>query len=307
MCLAHLLQLLDALQKPYSPVLSSHRCLDSATHPRVVEVTFGPAPQLLTLADLRRHESIWRFEQEWNVEVVIQVDDIWRQHKRLAVFDMDSTLIQQETIDELARAAGPGLEAQVREVTARAMNGELDFEASLRARVALLKGIPVAVFDVFIKNMTITPGAKELCRVLQRLGVKMLVLSGGFETSAKELARQLGIQEVHANSLSTVDDGDCPGRMMFDGKLANEVIVDAKYKAEALKRAAEADGLDMRQVIAVGDGANDLPMLTAAGLGVAFNAKPRVQLEAPCRLNCDSLEDILYLMGLTRGDIDALL
>ena len=305
MCLAHFLQLLDSLQKPYAPVLSSHRCLDSSTHSRVVEIVFGPAPKLLTLADLRRHESIWRFEQEWNVEVVLQVDDVWRKCKRMVVFDMDSTLIQQETVDELVKAAGPAVEEQVKEVTARAMNGELDFEASLRARVALLKGIPADVFDVFKQNMTITPGAKELCQALKCLGITMVVISGGFETSAQYLAHQLGIEHVHANTLGTSQTPD--GTLVLNGEVENRVIVDGKFKSEALKEIAASRGIGLQQVIAVGDGANDLPMLRTAGLGVAMNAKPRVQLEAPTRLNCDRMDDLLYLMGYTNGEVDALL
>jgi phosphoserine phosphatase len=299
-CLTSFLALISSLPLPpgSTHLTSSHRCLDNLVHPRVVELTFSPTPDpdYLTLSDLRKHELLYRFEREWNLDIVLQPDTPLRRHPRLVVFDMDSTLIQQEVIDLLA--ASIGVEPQVSAITARAMNGELDFSSSLRERVALLKGVDATIFATLRSVITPTPGARQLIRALRRLGVKTAVLSGGFIPLTQWLAEELGIDYAHANNLVSAD-----------GKLTGEVsgaIVDAERKALLLLEIARKENIDLSQVIAVGDGANDLLMMREAALGVAFNAKPRVQLEAGARLNGDSLLDILFLLGFTAGEIDIL-
>ncbi|KAI9769408.1 MAG: hypothetical protein M1840_004110 [Geoglossum simile] len=300
-CLAHFLKILNDLQNPYQRITSSHRCLDSQVHPRVMEITFSPPPNpdYITLEELRRHESIWWFEREWNVEVVLQREEIWRKHKRLAVFDMDSTLIQQEVIDEIAREIG--VEKEVSAITARAMNGELDFGSSLQERVSLLKGATSDVFEKLKSVITITPGARELCISLKRLGYKIAVLSGGFTPLAQWLADTLGIDYCFANNLTVSADGKT-----LTGELTGP-IVDKERKALLLEEIARKEGIPLKQVLAAGDGANDLLMLGKAGLGVAFNAKSIVQLEAPSRLNSECLADILYILGFTKEEQEALL
>ncbi|PYH98765.1 phosphoserine phosphatase [Aspergillus ellipticus CBS 707.79] len=303
LCLTNFLQIIETLPTPYQRTNTAHRCLDRHDQPRVVEVTFSPPPnpEYLTFADLRKHESIWRFEREWNVEVVLQRESVFRRHKRLVVFDMDSTLIQNEVIDEIAKFIG--VEKEVSEITERAMNGELDFSASLRERVGLLKGVPADVFEKLKSVITISPGARELCKALKALGCKMAVLSGGFQPLAEWLAEQLGLDFAHANHLE-VD----PTSQTLTGKLVPTYpIIDASQKRSLLHSIAAEHGIPISQTIAVGDGANDLLMLHAAGLGVAWRAKSKVQLEAPTRLNGESLVDILYLLGFTTQDIGELI
>ncbi|OJJ43444.1 hypothetical protein ASPZODRAFT_136307 [Penicilliopsis zonata CBS 506.65] len=302
LCLTNFLQIVESLHTPYQRMNSSHRCLDRDEQPRVVEVTFSPPPnpEYLPFADLRKHESIWRFEREWNVEVVLQQENVFRRHKRLAVFDMDSTLIQNEVIDEIAKFIG--VEEKVSEITARAMNGELDFSASLKERVGLLKGVPADVFEKLKSIITISPGARELCKALKALGFKLAVLSGGFQPLAEWLAGELGLDYAFANHLE-VDEAS----QTLTGKLVSSFpIVDAAQKRSLLHSLAEKHSIPISQTISVGDGANDLLMLHAAGLGVAWRAKSKVQLEAPTRLNGESLVDILYLLGLDESDINDL-
>ncbi|KAI9879888.1 MAG: hypothetical protein M1830_006555 [Pleopsidium flavum] len=302
-CLTYFLQILDELQTPYQRTTSSHRCLDSQIHPRVMEITFSPPPNpdYLTFDELRRHESLWRFEREWNVEVILQKENVFRKHKRLAVFDMDSTLIQQEVIDEIARFVG--VEKQVSAITSRAMNGELDFAESLKARVALLKGVPADVFEKLKSVITITPGVRELCKALKRLGFKMAVLSGGFTPLAEWLAGELSLDYAYANHLEI-----SPQTSTLTGHLLpHHPIIDAAQKAYLLRTLAAQNNIPLNQVLAIGDGANDLLMMKEAGLGVAVNAKSRVQLEAPTRLNSSTLLDILYILGFTREEQEALL
>lgn len=308
-CLAHFLFTIDSLLAHNPPAFrrltSSHRCLSpSSTQPRVMEVTFSPKPnpKYLTFSDLCKHEAIYRFEREWNCEVLLQPETVYRRHKRLCVFDMDSTLIQQEVIDEIA--AYVGVQAQVSAITARAMNGELDFAASLKARVALLKGVPSDVFERLKPKITITPGAKELCTILKRLGFSLAVLSGGFQPLADWLAGQLGLDHAFANHL--VSD---PTTNTLTGELdPAHPIVDAEHKRNLLLSLAAGKGIKPEQTMAVGDGANDIPMLRAAGLGVAWKAKSKVQMEAPARLNAGkSMLDLVYLLGLTEREIEDLL
>ncbi|CAG7963430.1 unnamed protein product [Penicillium nalgiovense] len=299
LCLTNFLQILETLPTPYQRMNTSHRCLDRDEHPRVVEVTFSPPPnpEYLSFPDLRKHESIWRFEREWNVEVVLQKESVFRRHKRLAVFDMDSTLIDNECIDEIAKFIG--VEKEVSEITERAMNGELDFTASLKERVGLLNGVSADVFDKLKSVLKIAKGARELCRALKALGYKIAVVSGGFQPLAEWLAGQLGIDIAIANHLE-IDEAT----QTLTGKLVPSYpIVDAAHKRTLLKSIAAENGIPLSQTMAVGDGANDLLMLHAAGLGVAWRAKSKVQLEAPVRINGESLVDVLYLLGMDNEDI----
>lgn len=225
--------------------------------------------------------------QELNVDIAFQEDSLFRRNRRLAVFDMDSTLIEAEVIDELAKAAGVG--EQVSEITERAMAGELDFRASFKERLALLKGLDVSVLDSIGASLRLTEGAETLFAELKRLGYKTAILSGGFTYFAKQLQTKLGIDYVFANELEVVD-GKCTG-------VAIEPIVDAQRKADLLKELAHKEGLRLEQTIAVGDGANDLPMLAIAGLGVAFRAKPLVKQSAKQAISTLGLDGVLYLLG----------
>ncbi|KAK1656236.1 phosphoserine phosphatase serb [Colletotrichum phormii] len=305
MCVTSFLHLMSTFPLPAgeSDYSSSHRCLDSQENPRVVELTLDPAPcqSYLSLTDLRRHELIYRFEREWSVDVALQPDTLWRRHPRLVVFDMDSTLITQEVIDLMAATLKdpPDLGARVADITHRAMLGELEFEAAFRERVQLLKGLPASCFEQLRPVLDVTKGVPRLIKALKRLGVKTAVLSGGFLPLTSWLAGELGIDYAHANEV-VIDEA---------GKLTGEVkglIVGKERKHDLLIEIAAKGGIDLSQVVAVGDGANDLLMMRAAGLGVAWNAKPRVQMEADTRLNSESLLDLLYLFGFTGDEIEQL-
>jgi phosphoserine phosphatase len=226
--------------------------------------------------------------QELNIDIAFQQDSLYRRNRRLAVFDMDSTLIEAEVIDELAKAYGVG--DRVSEITERAMRGELDFRASFKERMALLKGLDVSVLDEIGASLRLTEGAENLFAELKRLGYKTAILSGGFTYFAKQVQAKLGIDYVFANELEVVD-GKCTG-------VAVEPIVDAQRKADLLRELAIKEGLSLEQTIAVGDGANDLPMLAIAGLGVAFRAKPLVKQSAKQAISTLGLDGVLYLLGV---------
>ncbi len=234
---------------------------------------------------------------ERNVDISFQRDSAFRRNRRLVVFDMDSTLIRSEVIDELAAEAGVG--DQVAAITERAMRGELDFNASFRARVALLKGLDEGALERVRQRIELTEGADRLIRTLKALGYRTAILSGGFTWFGHWLQSLLGIDYVYANEL-----------MIEDGRVTGEVaepIVNGERKAELLREIAAREGIDLEQVIAVGDGANDLPMLGAAGLGIAFRAKPLVKKNAAHSISTLGLDGILYLVGVRDKDQQELL
>ncbi len=230
-----------------------------------------------------------------DADIAIQEDNIWRRNRRLVCFDMDSTLIQREVIDLMAEAAGVGDEVSA--ITASAMNGEIDFSKSFEQRLSLLKGLPVSALEQIDKEIAITDGAESLLRNLRRLGYTTAIISGGFTWFAERLAQRLKIDRVYANELEIID-GQLTGRVIGD-------IVNEAKKAELMKAIAVDEGVKLEQVIAVGDGANDIPMLTAAGLGIAFHAKPAVRENANTAFGTVGLDGILYLIGMRESDIDS--
>ncbi|MEG1616475.1 MAG: phosphoserine phosphatase SerB [Bacteroidales bacterium] len=228
-----------------------------------------------------------RLSTELEFDISFQEDNMYRRSRRLICFDMDSTLIQTEVIDELADRAGVG--AQVRDITERAMRGEIDFCESFRERVALLKGLDVSVLEDIAHNLPYTEGLERMMRVLKKMGFKTAILSGGFTYFGHYLKEKLGFDYVYANELE-VENGKLTGRHLGE-------IVDGKRKAELLKLLAQVENVDIAQTVAVGDGANDLPMLSTAGLGIAFHAKPKVKETAKQSISTIGLEGVLYFLG----------
>ncbi|RJS17383.1 phosphoserine phosphatase SerB [Corallococcus sp. H22C18031201] len=226
-------------------------------------------------------------------DVALQRESLYRRAKRMVVMDMDSTLIRIEVIDELARAHG--VHSQVAAITERAMHGELDYDESLRQRVAMLAGLDSAVLHELAANLPLTEGAETLTRVLKRLGYRTAVISGGFSVAAEALRARLGIDFAYSNVLEE-REGKLTGRTLGP-------IVNAQRKAELLETLARQEGILLEQVIAVGDGANDLRMLERAGLGIAFRAKPRLREAADTSISAGGLDSILYLLGLTAREL----
>lgn len=236
----------------------------------------------------RMQEELMRMSTELGIDFSFQKDDMYRRMRRLICLDMDSTIIQTECIDELAMRAGVG--DQVKAITARAMRGEIDFKESFKERVALLKGLDVSVMQDIAEHLPITEGAERLMSVLKRCGYKIAILSGGFTYFGEYLQRKFGIDYVYANELEIDEDGKLTGNYVGP-------IVDGQRKAELLKLIAQVEKVNLAQTIAVGDGANDLPMISEAGLGIAFHAKPRVAANARQSINTIGLDGILYFLG----------
>ena len=231
--------------------------------------------------------EMMRLSSELEMDFSFQRDNMYRRMRRLICFDMDSTLIQTECIDELAERAGVGEE--VRAITESAMRGEIDFKESFAKRVALLKGLDESVMKEIAENMPITEGVERLMFVLKRYGYKIAILSGGFTYFGEYLQKKFGIDYVYANELEIID-GKLTGRYLGD-------VVDGQRKAELLRLIAQVEKVDIAQTIAVGDGANDLPMLSLAGLGIAFHAKPKVVANAKQSINTIGLDGVLYFLG----------
>ncbi len=256
----------------------------------VVEISVRGNP-----VDLKKMKSdFMRISAESSLDIAFQEDNVFRRNRRLICFDMDSTLIQTEVIDELARRAGVG--DQVSAITASAMRGEIDFRQSFLKRISLLKGLDESVMKEIAENLPITDGAERLFKTLKRYGYRTAILSGGFTYFGNYLKNKLDIDYVFANELEIVN-GKLTGNNVGD-------IVDGARKAEILKLLAFKEDIHLEQVIAVGDGANDLPMLQLAGLGIAFHAKPKVKESAMHSISAGGLDSILYFLGFRDRDIN---
>ena len=280
---------IDRIERLSSRIPLEH---DDARQRFCVEFTATSSTPSAVNEDRVRTE-LARMTDSGDVDVAFQHDSIFRRNRRLVAFDMDSTLIQGEVIDELARHAGVGDE--VRAITESAMRGELDFQQSFRRRVALLKGLPEKALQRVIDGIPLTDGAERLVSTLRRLGYKTAILSGGFTFFGRVLQERLGIDHLHANTLD-IRNGIVTGEVV-------DPIVDGARKAQLLGEIAWNEGLSLEQCIAVGDGANDLPMLRLAGLGIAFRAKPLVRSSARQSISAMGLDGILYLIGVRDRDI----
>jgi phosphoserine phosphatase len=235
-----------------------------------------------------------QYSSELGIDISFQKDDMYRRNRRLICFDMDSTLIKTEVIDELADRAGVG--EKVRAITESAMRGEIDFSESFKQRIALLEGLDESVLKEIADNLPIMDGAERLISILKKVGFKIAILSGGFTYFGNALKKRFDVDYVYANELEIVD-GKLTGKHLGD-------IVDGKRKAELLKLIVQVEKIDIEQAIAVGDGANDLPMLNLAGLGIAFHAKPKVKQNAQQSISTIGLDGVLYFLGFRDIHID---
>lgn len=256
---------------------------DDSQNRSCIELSVRGTPQNLNLI----HEKFVNLSGELDIDISFQKDNIYRRNRRLICFDMDSTLIKTEVIDELADRAGAGEE--VRAITEAAMRGELDFSESFKKRVSLLKGLDESVMQEIAENLPIMDGADRLMHTLKKCGYKIAILSGGFTYFGNYLKKRFGADYLYANELEIID-GKLTGKHLGD-------IVDGKRKAELLKFLAQVEKIELDQVIAVGDGANDLPMLNIAGLGIAFHAKPKVKENARQSISSIGLDGVLYFLG----------
>jgi phosphoserine phosphatase len=264
-------------------------CNDYECSRGCVEFTVRGTPT--DVAEIR--SRFLQISSELMVDIAFQEDNIFRRNRRLVAFDMDSTLIQAEVIDELAKEAGVG--DQVAAITEAAMRGELDFKQSLRKRLSLLEGLDESVLKKVAARLPMSEGAEKLISNLKNVGYKIAILSGGFTYFGDILKRKYGIDYVYANELE-IRDGKLTGKALGD-------IVDAEKKAELLQSIADQESISLQQVIAVGDGANDLPMLNLAGLGIAFHAKPKVKEGARQSISTLGLDAILFLLGMRAREV----
>ncbi len=270
--------------------LSGRIPLDSVDQQTKACIEFSARGEVANLSELRK--AFMQLAASMDADIAVQEDNLYRRNRRLVCFDMDSTLIDAEVIDELAKEAGVG--EQVAAITESAMQGHIDFNESFRRRMALLKGLDESVLQKVAQRLVLTEGAEKLIFYLKELGYKTAILSGGFDYFGHYLQNKLGIDYVYANQLDIVA-----------GKITGEVtgdIVNGDKKAELLQQLAEKENLSLEQVVAVGDGANDLPMLSVAGLGIAFRAKPLVQASAKQSISQLGLDSILYLVGFRDRD-----
>ena len=240
-------------------------------------------------------DSLLKISKQLEIDCSFQKDNMYRRTRRLICFDMDSTLIQTEVIDELAKYAGVG--EKVKEITESAMRGEIDFKESFTKRVSLLKGLDASVMQEIAENLPMTEGLERVMLALKKYGYKIAILSGGFTYFGQYLQRKFNIDYVYANELEVDDDGKLTGHYVGE-------IVDGHRKAELLRLIAQVEKLDLEQTIAVGDGANDLPMLSLAGLGIAFHAKPKVTANARQSINTIGLDGVLYFLGFKDSYLD---